>query len=201
MVTMETTLFNNPGACQKCGHPTGADWKTLCISCWRSRTPEEVRAQRQEKLDRKINRLRQSADRLENVGDSKTSAFRELSKDIAWVTQPNINSSRGRAFKNSRIKVLNRYDAGMRLYNEADEKRQKADWLENTGAVVKGDAERRRQAEREAQDKIIKVGTRITTFLNQSAGTVVKVNKKTYTIKFDQGRQYAIEKTFVDPIK
>lgn len=186
--------------CTKCKKDTGAKWKTLCSDCWKSQSTEEIRAYRQAKLDRKIARLRKQASNMENVSNNLTSQFRELSQDIAWVTQPNINSSRGRAFRNSREKVLNKYDKGMRLSIEAEKIKEKANWMEGMGVRVKGDAQKKREAERMEQDKIIHIGTKIITFLNQSVGTVVKVNKNTYTVQFEQGRKYAVEKNFCNPI-
>jgi hypothetical protein len=183
--------------CSKCGNDTGASWKTLCITCWRNRSTEEVRQQRQGKIDRKVERLRKWADSRDTQALGKMSEWKENSKDWAYVTQPNINTSGGRAFTRSRERVLNRYDSGIKLSIEADKMRDQAYWLEKRGAVVKGDADRKRQAERDAMDKLVQVGSKlIYPLFAQPLCTVVKINKKTYTVKFDHGSQYALEKSF-----
>jgi hypothetical protein len=85
-------------ACEKCGADTGAKWKTLCRNCWNRQTPDEIRAHRQAKLDRKISRMRARADRLDTLGDQKKAGLEAFHGDIAFFTQPNINTSGGRSF-------------------------------------------------------------------------------------------------------
>lgn len=190
--TTPTTL----GKCTKCQADTGADWKTLCRSCWKNQTPEEIRTYRQAKIDRKVARLRKGADKRDEVATGKQAAFKENSKDWAYVTQPNINTTGGRAFSRQREKVLDRYDAGIRLQIEADDMREKAEYLERTGAVVKGDAERKRQAEREERDKVYSVGSTVDDWVF-GQGVITRVNKKTYTIKFASGGTYARDKSYI----
>lgn len=185
-----------PGKCTKCQTDTGAEWKTLCRSCWKKQTPEEIRAYRQAKIDRKVARLRKGADKRDEVADSKQAAFKENSKDWAYVTQPNINTTGGRAFSRQREKVLDRYDAGIRLQIEADDMREQAEYLEKTGAVVKGDAERKRQAERDARDKIFTVGSVVVDW-SYGRGVIAKVNKKTYTIRFDSEFTATRDKSYI----
>lgn len=183
-----------------CNKETGADWKTLCFSHYRNRSVEEIREARQKKLDRKIARMRNKADRLDKDAENKQAEFNSYHGDIAFFTQPNINTSSGRAFTKYREKVLNRHDKGIELQIEADDLRKEADWLEKQGAVVKGDAERKRQAKREAKDKIISVGSRVYDS-GVGEGEVIKINKKTYTIKFDRGFTWNQDKSWVELIK
>lgn len=183
--------------CTRCPNDTGVIWKALCRDCWKNQSPDEIRAYRQAKIDRKVARLRKWADSRDSKAENLTSDFRELSKDLAWVTQPNINSSRGRAFKNSRIRVLNKYDSGMRLHNEASDLRAKADYLEKVGARVKGDSDRKRQAERNLADSIFKVGDIVSSWIVGQC-QIVKINKKTYTVKsLDSGSVFTQDKSFV----
>src|SRR5712691_5840344 len=107
MNNIQTSIIK---ACTKCGNDTGAIWKDLCSNCWKNRTPDEIRSQRQAKLDRKITRLRKGADSRDNQAAVKQDGWIENSKDWAYVTQPNINTSRGRSFTKQREKVLARYD-------------------------------------------------------------------------------------------
>ena len=182
--------------CINCNQETGATWKTLCRSCWNKRTPDEIRAYRQTKIDKKVSRLKSKAERLQKEADSKLAVMNPYWGDTAFFTQPATPASR---FGRQREKIHARYDKGMALSIEADKLKKNAAWLEKQGAVVKGDAERKRQAKREAQDKIISVCSKIYDFCYRE-GEVIKVNKKTYTIKFTSGFTCTRDKTYVEII-
>lgn len=87
-------------------------------------------------------------------------------------------------------------DKSVAYWHEAQELRSAA---EPQKARIVGDAEGKRQAERDANDKIIKVGSRVHDFAFGD-GTVVRVHKKSYTVKYDKGFQYARDKTYVRPL-
>ncbi len=157
-------------------------------------TNEQIREYRQNKLNRTITRLRVKADKLTELAEQKMAEFKSHAGDHAFNFQPAKANS---PFANQRRRVLDRYEKGLKLLTETDELRAKADWMEKGGVHVKGDAEIRRQAEREANDKLISVGTRVHDFCFGD-GEVVKVNKKTYTIKFDYGTQFTRDKTHVE---
>src|SRR5260221_3330220 len=158
---------------------------------------EEIRQYRQNKLNKKIERLRRRAERLEKLADEKQAAFNAHRGDIAFLTQPASKSS---AFGRQRDRIYKRYDQGIKLQTEANEAREKADYLEKRGAAVKGDAERARQKEREQRDKIISVGSKINDFA-YGKGAVIRVNKKTYTIRFSSGFTCTRDKTYVELLK
>src|SRR4051795_8829251 len=99
------TDTNMAGTCTKCGAETGADWKTLCPRCWKSRTPEEVRTYRQVKLDKRLARMRAKADKLDKSGTEKMAGLDAHRGDIAFFTQPNTNNAKGRAFKRYRERL------------------------------------------------------------------------------------------------
>ena len=61
---------------------------------------------------------------------------------------------------------------------------------------VAGDRERERQAEREAQDKIISKGSRVVDFAF-GPGVIVGVFLKSYRVQFDRGYTHARDKTYV----
>ena len=182
--------------CLKCNQDTGADWKKLCYTHYKNRSTEEIRQDRQEKLNKKIARLRSKADRLDKAGTDKKAGLDAFRGDIAFFTQPASPSS---SFGKQRSKLYNRYDNGIRLQIEADEIREKADWIEKRGVAVKGDAERERQVKREQLDKLISVGSKVYDFAFRE-GEVIRVNKKTYTIRFASGFTCARDKTFVKPL-
>src|SRR5438128_10487450 len=118
----------------------------------------DLREYRQQKRNRKIQRLRERAERLEKIAEGKQAEFNAHRGDIAFLTQP---ASKASSFGKYRDRIYNKYDQGIKLQIEAKELREKADWLEIRGVAVKGDAERKRQEEREWQDKIISVGSKV----------------------------------------
>lgn len=138
--------------------------------------------------------MRNRADRLEMEAGVKQDEFNSHRGDIAYMTQPaSLNSSFGK----QRQRAFNRYEKGIQLNIEASDIRKKADWMEERGVVVKGDAEARRQEKRKEADKTITVGTRVTCSLYDK-GTVKKVNKKTYTVEFDRGFSISIDKSWAE---
>jgi hypothetical protein len=181
------------GHCTKCGNDTGASRKTLCQTCWEKRTPEEVRAHRQAKLDKKVARMRSKAERLEKEADSKLSVMDQYRGDIAFLTQP---AAPGSTFGRQRAKIYARYDKGLELSTEAAKLKEEADWKEKRGVSLKGDAEAKRQLEREKRDKVFTVGSKVYDWIFGD-GEIVKVNRKTYTIKFASGGPYTRDKSFI----
>jgi hypothetical protein len=117
-------------------------------------------------------------------------------KDFDW-TQPIL---RGHHSQRRHEKVYERRNAFHQKLAELEAKakrfREKADNLEAFANTNKGDAERRRTAEREKNDTLITVGTRIHDPCFRG-GEVIKVNKKTYTIKFDNGGKFTRDKSYV----
>ena len=69
-------------------------------------------------------------------------------------------------------------------------------WLRLRTVRVAGDRERERQAEREAQDKIISKGSRVVDFAF-GPGVIVGVFLKSYRVQFDRGYTHARDKTYV----
>lgn len=158
---------------------------------------DTIRAERQAKLDRKIERMRAKADRLEQQAEGKMAEFNRLRQDYAWLTQP-ANPNEG--FGKQRQRVVDRYGVGLNMLAEAKELREKADALEKRGAVVAGDRERKREEQRAHLDTLITKGTRVVDFAF-GEGEVVRVNKKTYSVRFASGSTYARDKTYVRPVK
>lgn len=72
--------------------------------------------------------------------------------------------------------------------------REKASNLEIFANTNKGDAEKRRQQQRDANDQKIKVGDIVKTIYGMRE--VVKINKKTYTIKCNTSN-ITIDKSFI----
>jgi hypothetical protein len=81
------------------------------------------------------------------------------------------------------------------LQDKAKLYRQRADNLEQFANTNKGDAERKLQAKRNESDERVKIGDLIDTVI-YGLRELVKINKKTYTIKFTDGQTTTIDKSF-----
>lgn len=167
-----------------------------CMALQGSTDSEAIRAERQAKLDRTIARMRAKADRLERDAEPKMAEFNRLRQDYAWMTQP-ANPNKG--FGKQRQRIVDRYGVGLNMLAEAKELRDKADALEKRGATVAGDRERKREEQRAHMDTLITKGSRVLDFAF-GEGEVVRVNKKTYSVRFASGSTYARDKTYVRPL-
>jgi len=147
-------------------------------------TIDELRAYRQAKADRKADRLLKQAESRDKEADILDRQVQPYVSDWSFVTQPITQNSGGRAFSRFRDKISNKIDKKYNLLNEADDLRERADRLRNS-VSVKGDAERRRQAQREVNDSVIKIGSKVFDY-SFGNGEVVKVNKISYSVKFDR---------------
>jgi uncharacterized protein DUF3560 len=155
-------------------------------------TGERLRAIRQAKLDRRAERLTARADRLEKLAAVEASKVTKYD-DFAFWTQPILI---GHHSEKSHRRLRDRLSASMtksvQYANEAQELRAAAAPMK---ARIAGDAERRRQQERDELDKLVKVGTRVMDF-SFGEGTVVRIHKKSYTVKYDRGFQFSRDKSY-----
>lgn len=81
---------------------------------------DEAQQRKSERLENKADRYEARADRKEKEAERLRSEFRKNAEDWNWLTQPNVNTSRGRSFTRQREKVYARYDKGMRTSQYAD---------------------------------------------------------------------------------
>lgn len=155
-------------------------------------TGERLRAIRQAKLDRRAERLNARADRLEKLAAAETSKVTQYD-DFAFWTQPILI---GHHSEKSHRRLRDRLSASMsksvQYANEAQELRAAAAPVK---ARIAGDAEQRRQMERDSLDKLVTIGSRVMDF-SFGEGTVVRVHKKSYTVKYDRGFQYSRDKSY-----
>jgi chaperonin cofactor prefoldin len=86
-----------------------------------------------EQIERKAERAEERADRYETHAENAEkraenlqSEFNHFHGDIAFFTQPNINSSSGRSFTNYRNKVYARFEKGMEEYRKSDYFKERA---------------------------------------------------------------------------
>lgn len=192
---MRTILVKYDGECRKCAAPLAVGQEAryekytgiFCPGCEPTEV-EEIRAYRQERADRKAERLEGWAEKRRTVAEGTLNTIRERYRgDFAFNTQPGHIPERAR--------VIRREDRAFESLRVADGLAGRAASL-RAGVRVKGDAERKRQHHREIADQHIQVGTRVHDFCFGN-GIVTRVNRLSYTIKFDSGSTYARDKTYV----
>jgi len=86
-----------------------------------------------EQQERKADRAEARAERFDTYATnaakrakSLQAEFNKYRGDIAFLTQPNINSSKGRAFTNQRNKIIARYEKGFEEYRKSEYFRERA---------------------------------------------------------------------------
>ena len=192
---MRQIITKYEGPCRSCGTTLTIGSPAMyeksmgifCVGC-EPKDPEEIRAFRLEKAERKAERYEEWAGKRERNADAQLNSHPEVRHDWAFITQP------------GRIPLRERMNAADNRAHEsleiAQEMRRKAGSLRHVR--VKGDAGRRRQAIRDKLDAIITKGSQVHDFCFGS-GEVVQVNTKSYSIRFDSGSTYARDKSYVRP--
>lgn len=136
------------------------------------------------------------ADKAEAKSKELLETFHTQYKDFDW-TQPILI---GHHSQRRHEKVFEHRDSVMRRSIELDAKakrfREKAENLLQFANTNKGDAERKRQAKREEVDAIVKVGMYVDSCM-YGVGEVLKVNQKTYTMRFPSGFKTTIDKSWI----
>lgn len=94
-----------------------------------------------EQVERKSERAEARADRLEEYSENAANRAEQLQQpmndmrgDIAFFTQPNINTSGGRAFTRRREKIFERYEKGFDEYRKSEYFKDKAATARNTAS-------------------------------------------------------------------
>lgn len=88
---------------------------------------EDQEKVRIEKAERRADRYEWKADRADKKGDDLQKPIEDMHGDIAFFTQPNINTSAGRAFTRQRNNMWNKYEQGMKEHEKADYYRDRAE--------------------------------------------------------------------------
>ena len=192
---MRELIVKYDGECARCGKDLTVGEQAMyeksmgifCMGCEPTET-EDIRSFRLAKAERKADRYEGWAAKRVEKASVQLNSMPEVRHDWAFITQPGriplrerMNKADERAFESLKV---------------ADEMKRKASSLRHV--QVAGDAERKRQARREALDNVITKGTRVYDFCF-GAGEVIGVYKKSYRIKFDQGCTYARDKSYVRP--
>jgi len=149
---------------------------------------ETMRTYRQEKANRKAERVRSWGESKLRQAQELEDSIPEYAHDWAFITQPGHIPARA--------KINRKQDKIFQLRKEGQEQVERAERIKKYGGRVKGDAERARQTMREEQDKTIGKGSRVHDFCFGD-GEITRVNKKSYSIRFDSGGTYPRDKTYI----
>ena len=87
-----------------------------------------------EKAERRAERLENAASRAEARGEALQKPITDMRGDVAFFTQPNINSSAGRAFTRKRERMFAAYEAGFKEFNKSAYYRNRAATARDTAA-------------------------------------------------------------------
>lgn len=90
-----------------------------------------------EKAENRAERYEQYAENAVERGKQLRSSLDAMHGDIAFFTQPVINSASGRTFANYREKLFNRYRAGFEEYRKSEYFKEKARTAEETASMSK----------------------------------------------------------------
>lgn len=87
-----------------------------------------------EKAERRAERFEYKADAAAARGEQLQKPISDIRGDIAFFTQPNINSSAGRAFTRQRERMFAAYESGFKAFNKSAYYRERAAIAHNTAA-------------------------------------------------------------------
>jgi hypothetical protein len=168
------------GECKKCGQSLEIGQLAVyekstgifCVGC-EPKDTEEIRAFRLAKAERKAEKYEEWAEKREHKANAQLNSHSEIRHDLAFITQPGHIPFRAQMIKAD--------DRALESLNIAEGFREKAKNLLNVR--VAGDAERNRQAKREALDQLISKGTKVYDHVF-GEGTVLSIHKKSYRIQF-----------------
>lgn len=150
---------------------------------------EEIRKYRLEKTEKKAARYEEWAEKREVKANSQLNSYSEIRHDWAFITQPGHIPFRDRMNKAD--------DRALESLKVAEGMRDKAESLRHV--TVKGDAERKHQAKRDFMTANVKVGDSVL-WLHTKVLEVVKVNKKTFTLRGDVGT-FTVDKCLCSLVK
>ena len=194
---MRQLIVKYHGECKKCGQSLEIGQPAMyeksmgifCVGC-EPKEVEEIRAFRVERAERKAEKYEAWAAKREHKANTQLNSNPEVRHDWAFITQPGHIPMRAQMIKSD--------DKAYESLQVAEGFREKAHNLRNVR--VAGDAERKYQAQREANNLLIHKGSRITDVVF-GKGTVISVYKKSYRIQWDKsGNTWARDKSFVHPI-
>lgn len=90
-----------------------------------------------ERAEARADRYEEKAGNAEKRAEGLQAAFNECRKDWSWLTQPNINSSRGRAFTCQRERIVAAYERGFDEYRKSEYFKDRAETARATASMSK----------------------------------------------------------------
>lgn len=94
----------------------------------------EQQERKAEKAERRAEHFECAADAAAARGEQLQKPISDMRGDVAFFTQPNINSSAGRAFARKRDRMFAAYEAGFKEFNKSAYYRERAAIAHNTAA-------------------------------------------------------------------
>lgn len=179
----------------------GLEWKPITVkdSMFKPLTGEELRAARAEKNQRKADRLKKQLSTAERRSKEYHEKSDSYVKNIPFG-QPILVGHHSEGVHRKAIKRSQQnMDRAVEEYNRAERLKSRIKSLEKK-PVVKGDAAKGYAKQDAERDKYVKVGSQVNEAIF-GRGTVTRVNKKTYSIKYDSGFKTAQPKHFVQAVK
>jgi hypothetical protein len=199
---MRALIVKYQGTCKKCGKTLDIGEQAMyeksmgifCIGC-EPKEIEGIRAFRLAKAEAKAERYKEWAEKREQKAMAQLNSNPEIRHDWAFITQPGHIPMRTRM-----IQADNKAYESLHI---AKEMRNKAENLLNVR--VAGDAERNREAKRQANDALITKGSKVYDPVF-GEGIVLSIHKKSYRIQFNtksndgQSFVYARDKSYIKPL-
>ena len=144
----------------------------------------------------KANKYLEWAEKAEQKSKDIYASFQKDYGQFDWTEPIKI----GHHSQRKHEKVFERRNSVMKKTFELEQKakrfREKADNLTRFANTNKGDAENKRQAERDLADTLFSVGSEVVDWV-MGKGIIKRVNKKTYTIEFQSGWTTTRDKSFI----
>lgn len=97
----------------------------------------EQQERKAERAERRADRYEGYAAKAEENAAALQKPFKEAAKDIAWLTQPIINSPGGRAFQRSRERIMKKYERGYEELNKSEYFKDRAATARETASMSK----------------------------------------------------------------
>ena len=91
----------------------------------------------QDRATARAERYEQYAENADKRAENLQSDFERCRQDWSWLTQPNMNTSSGRAFTNQRERIIARFEKGMDEHKKADYFRDRAEIATETASMEK----------------------------------------------------------------
>lgn len=98
---------------------------------------EEQQENKAEKAERRAERMEYRAEKAQERGERLQKPINDMHGDIAFFTQPNINSSAGKAFTRQREKMWAAWESGFNEFKKSDYYKKRAEHARQTAQQTK----------------------------------------------------------------